>query len=101
MTYLLVLLVCSTLVSVQSFHARSSQLGPSKEDCKCENLKEPEYRIVNGTRSRALEEGLPWIGFLFTKENMNGILMNKIICTLTIIGRYWALTGKYKVGYLK
>lgn len=92
--YLLVLtlLILLTLVAV---HLLTPRLKTRKEDCKCQNLKEPKYRIVNGTKSRQLEEGLPWIGFLFIRGyTVNGTFVEAIFCSLTIIGRYWALTGK-------
>ena len=68
----------------------------SKGDCKCENLKDIDYRIVNGTSGPQLEQGLPWIGFFALKiEESRDFGM---ICTAFVIGRRWALTGKIRIA---
>ena len=68
----------------------------SKEDCKCENLKDVDYRIVNGTSGPQLEQGLPWIGFFALRiEESRDFGM---ICTAFVIGRRWALTGKIRIA---
>ena len=68
----------------------------SKGDCKCENLKDVDYRIVNGTSGPQLEQGLPWIGFVARKFREQRDF--RMICTAFVIGRRWALTGKIRIA---
>ena len=64
-------------------------VAPSKENCKCENLKSTDYRIVNGTSGPELEQGLAWIAFLFVEAEIG----KKTVCTGSVISSRWVLTG--------
>ena len=79
-----------------SFVASVEPSRLSKEDCKCENLKDVDYRIVNGTSGPQLEQGLPWIGFVARKFREQRDF--RMICTAFVIGRRWALTGKIRIA---
>lgn len=59
------------------------------------------YRIVNGTSSKALERGLPWMSFLFQKKHVGDTAQVQIFCTSTVITRYWVLTGKHQKSQFK
>ena len=86
----LISLLFANLLAIDSLRFVSSQHPANREQCKCNNLAEPNYRVVNGSTSSALKEGLPWIGFIFF-ETVVGF---QAFCTATVISRYWVLTGK-------
>ena len=94
----LVLTLSVYLVLVASlctlFFRSQYRLIPSRAYCKCENLNEASFRIVNGTTNQALERGLPWVSFLFYELQASGDKRVHVSCTSAVISRYWVLTGK-------
>ena len=86
--WLLVISVYLALMSVSYI----GFVGAKK--CKCENLKKTNFRMVNGRP--LLERGLPWVGFVFYKEQVNNIERTQLRCTATVISRLWVLTGKQR-----
>ena len=86
------LLILSVLLFDSFVQLRSME--PNKDECACENLKEFGPRIVNGTSSDALRNGLPWLAFLYVWEWSwtSGYYFR---CTAVVISWRWVLTGKH------